>query len=319
MIRYFLKRLLLMIPTFFAILLIAYLMTSNLTGTIVDAMSAYGEGDALDSFYEKIDAPDNRVTKFVRYCYDLVVHGEMGKTSSATFIKDEVAFRLKYTAGVAVLGFLVSILIGIPLGVLAAVNHNRWPDHTVSTFSTFLASIPSYCVVLVLVFIFSLWLGILPVSGIDTWKGYVMPVIVLGVGGMSLASRMTRSAVLEILSKPYLTVLRAKGLPEWKILYKHVLKNAVVPLLSVAGNIAVAALCSTLIVENFFSVPGIGAYLVNAVKGRDQQRLLGSVVVLALIIMGIGFVTDMLGVLCSPKFRKQIGKNGRKLSKGADE
>ena len=308
MIRYFLKRLLLMIPTFFAIILIAYLMTSNLTGAGADAMRAYGDGDALDSFYEKTDAPDNRATKFIRYCYDLVVHGEMGKTSSATYIEDEIAFRLKYTAIVASLGFLLSVLIGIPLGVIAAVNHNRWQDHAVSLFSTFLASIPSYCLVLFLIFIFSLWLDILPVLGIETWKGYVMPVMVLGAGGMSLASRMTRSAVLEILSKPYLTVLRAKGLPEWKVLYKHVLKNAIVPVLSVTGNIAVAAVCGTLIVENFFSVPGIGAYLVNAVVKRDQPRLLGSIVVLALIIMCIGFVTDLLSALCNPKFRKQIRK-----------
>lgn len=313
MIRYFLKRLLLMIPTFFVILLIAYLLTSNLTGARVDALSAYGDGDALDSFYEKIDAPDNRATKFVRYCYDLVIHGKMGKTSVGTYIEDEVAFRIRYTAVVATLGFLLSMLLGIPLGIIAAVNHNRWPDHSVSLFSTFLASVPSYCLVLFLVFVFCIWLDILPVLGVTTWKGYVMPTIVLGAGGMALASRMTRSVVLEILSKPYLTVLRAKGLPEWKILFKHVLKNAVSPILSVAGNIAVASVCSTLIVENFYTIPGIGAYIVDAVSRRDQHRLLGSIVVLTLIIMGIGFVTDMLASLCDPKFRKHIReKNGKK-------
>ena len=299
-----------MIPTFFLIILIAYFMTTNLSGTSVDAMSAYGDGDALDSFYEKVDAPDNRITKFVRYCYDLIIRGEMGKTAEGTYIEDELAFRIKYTAIVAVLGFLVSVLVGIPLGIIAAVHHNRWQDHAVSFVSTFLASIPSYCLVLFLIFIFCLCLDILPVFGIETWKGYVMPTLVLGAGGMSLASRMTRSAVLQILSKQYLTVLRAKGLPEWKILYKHVLKNAIVPVLSVAGNIAVAALCSTLIVENFYSVPGIGAYLVHAVVRRDQPRLLGSIVVLAVIIMMIGFVTDILSALFNPKFRIQLKKKG---------
>ena len=317
MIRYFLKRLLLMIPTFFVILLIAYFMTSNLTGTQVDDINAYGTGDALDAFYEKVDAPDNRATKFVRYCYDLIVHGEMGKGPNGSYIKEELAFRLKYTAIVAALGFALSIIIGVPLGIIAAVHHNRWPDHSVSLVSTFLASIPSYCLVLFLVFVFCLWLDVLPLMGITSWKSYVMPAIVLGAGGMALASRMTRSAVLDILSKPYLTVLRAKGLPEWQILYKHVLKNAVSPILSVAGNIAVAVLCSTLIVENFFSIPGLGAYLIGAVIRREQLRLLGTIVVLAIIIMLIGFTADMLGALCNPRFRKQIRKTGGR--KGAWE
>ena len=200
MIRYFLKRLLLMIPTFFVIIITAYLMTSNLTGTNIDGFTAYSDGDRLDSFYEKIDAPDNRATKFIRYCYNLVFRGEMGKTSEGTYIENEVAFRIKYTAVVAIFGFLLSILIGVPLGVIAAVNHNRWQDHAVSFVFIFLASIPSYCLVLFFVFIFCLWLDVLPLMGVSTWKGYVMPAMVLGAGGMSLASRMTRSAVIEILS-----------------------------------------------------------------------------------------------------------------------
>ena len=106
MVRYFLKRLLLMIPTFFLIILIAYFMTTNLSGASAEAMSAHGSGDMLDSFYEKIDAPNNRITKFVRYCYDMIIHGEMGKTAEGTYIEEELAFRMKYTAIVASLGFL---------------------------------------------------------------------------------------------------------------------------------------------------------------------------------------------------------------------
>lgn len=300
-----------MVPTFIAVLLVAYLMTSGLVGSRVDELSAYGNGDALDAVFQTLNAPDNRATKFLRYCYDLFLHGDMGTTGRGANVREEVTFRMKYTGLLAVLGFGASVLLGIPLGFVAAVNHNKWPDHTVSFVSAFLASIPSYCLALFLVLLFCLWLNLLPIYGIDTWKHYVMPTIVLGTGGMSLTSRMTRSAVLEILSKPYLTVLRAKGLTERKIFFPHVLKNAVIPILSVVGNIAVAVLCSTLVVENFFSIPGIGSYLVAAVEQRNQYRLLGCIVVLSLVIIAINFLVDVFSALCDPKFRLQLHKQCR--------
>ena len=318
MIRYFMKRLLLVLPTFLVILLVAYLMTSGLVGTRKNAMSAYGDGDRLDAVFQAIDAPDNRATKFLRYCYDLFLHGDMGTLGSGTKVSQEVAFRIKYTVVLAILGFFASVLLGIPLGFAAALKHNKWPDHAVSFLSAFLASIPSYCLALFLVLLFCLWINVLPLYGMDSWKSYVMPTIVLGTGGMSLTARMTRSAVLEILSKPYLTVLRAKGLPEGKIFFQHILKNALVPILSVAGNVAVAVLCSTLVVENFFSVPGIGSYLVAAVGERNQYRLLGSIAALSLIIIAINFLVDILSALCDPQFRLQLNKKGSTRGKGAD-
>lgn len=312
------KRLILMIPTFIAILLVTYLITSALTGARVQEFSAYGDGDLLDEIFEKFDAPENRITKFTRYCFNLIAYGDMGKANTSTKIIDEVTFRIKYTLGLTALGFLLSILIGIPLGYVAALYRNRWPDRTVSFISAFLASIPSYCLALFLVIILCLWLKLFPVMGVETWKGFVIPTIVLGAGGVSITARMTRSEVLGILSKPYLTVLRAKGLPEWKILIEHVMKNAVTPILSVAGNIAVTVLCSTLVVENFFSVPGIGFYFVTAVEHREQIRILGSVVVVSLIIMVINFVSDILGALCNPKFRKQLKKKHGAHSRKGD-
>ena len=305
-----------MIPTFIAILLATYLITSALTGTRVQEFSAYGDGDLLDEIFEKIDASDNRITKFTRYCFNLVVYGDMGEANTSTKISEEVAFRIRYTLLLTALGFLLSILIGIPLGYIAAVYHNRWPDRTVSFVSAFFASIPSYCLAFFLVIILCLWLKKFPVAGIETWDGFVIPAIVLGAGGVSITARMTRSEVVAILSKHYLTVLRAKGLPERKILFEHVMKNAVTPILSVAGNIAVTVLCSTLVVENFFAIPGIGFYFVTAVDHREQYRILGSVVAISLIIMAINFISDVLGALCSPKFRIQLkkkhGLRGRK-------
>jgi ABC-type dipeptide/oligopeptide/nickel transport system permease component len=221
--------------------------------------------------------------------------------------------RIKGTLEIAALGFGVAVIIGIPAGIGSAVNHNGWKDNVLSVLTLIMASIPSFCLALFLVLLLALHLRLLPVFGLYSWKGYIIPTLVLGAGGIAMTTRMTRSAVLEILNLPYITTLRAKGMSERKILWVHVLKNALPPIISVMNNVAISVLCSTIVVENFFTVVGIGTMLVSAVGNRSQHQVLACTLVLAVVILVINFITDVCYILTNPRLRmEQSKKSGSK-------
>lgn len=302
-----------MIPTLLGIMLISFLLTANLIGSNPNEISAFGDGDALDSFYELINAGDNKGTKFIRYCYDIITKGDVGIDTG------DIVYRFKHTVMLASLGFAAAVIIGLPAGLVSAVRHNGWQDHVLSVATQIMASIPSFCLALFLVLIFSLYLKLLPAFGFESWKGYILPTMVLGAGGIALTARMTRSAVLEILNMPYVTTLRAKGLSEKSVLWVHVLKNAISPIISVLSNIAISVLCSTLVVENFFSIAGMGSFVVNAVGRRSQRQVLACVLILATTILLLNFCTDICYVLANPQLRMRYGKKTAAGEKGGEQ
>lgn len=315
--KYFLKRLLLLIPTLLLVMLVVFLLVYNLTGTNTDEIRAFADGDSLDQFFIRINAGENAITKFVRYIYDLVTKGTFGRSSGIDL--DEMLIpRMKTTLLLALLGFLVSFIIGIPAGIYCAYRHNGTVDRILSFLTLLLSSIPSFCLALLLCLLFFMKLNILPVTGLSSWKHYVMPTLVLCGGGIAITTRMTRSAVLEILNKQYVTTLRAKGLREWKIVFVHVLKNALIPITSVLNNVAISVLCSTLIVENFFTIPGIGRLVIQSVSNRNPHMLLGCVLFLAAVICVITIITDFCYMAVSPQMRAQYKRKGRagKSAKG---
>lgn len=312
MFKWVLKRILIMIPLLLLIVFVIFLMISGLPGARQE-FTFYGGGDALDGFFASIGAEDNSVTQFVRYVYNTVTwDGVRQENTGFWAIANDLFYRLKNTLFVAMLGMLFALIVGIPAGLLAALKQNRWQDQAVNGAVTLIASIPPFCLALLLVLLLAVKLKLVPVFGVFTWQGYVIPTIVLGAGGAALAARMTRASVLDILSQPYIVTLQAKGLTSRRIIWIHVLKNALVPIVSVLNNIAIYVLCSTLIVENFFTVPGIGGYLLAAVSGRKQSRVIGCAIVLAILIMVINLVTDILYALADPQMRQKKTSGKRK-------
>lgn len=309
MVKYFIKRILLMIPTLLGILIVVFFLVYNLPGSSENEFSSAGDGDALDRFYESVGASDNAMTKLVRYFYDVVVYGDFGPPAGGTrSVGASLVMRAPRTLILTGIGLLISLAFGIPAGIMAATHQNRWQDHSVSFVSLAFSSVPSYCLALVLVLIFILWLGLLPSVAYSSWKSYILPAIVLGAGASAMIARMTRAAAIEVLGKPYITALRAKGVHERRVIYVHVLKNSLIPIVSSMNNIIIQMLCSTLIVENFFNITGLGTFLVSAITTRNQHVVLGGVMLLAVVIMLVSIVTDMLCILVNPRMKAQYSK-----------
>ena len=311
MVRYVLKRIILMIPMLLAIILVVQLLLVSVTDNSHGRFSAYGYDDGLESFLKEHEVPDKFPAQYLRYVYNLFVKRQFSPTEAGdTKFMKNITQRTGQTLKLTLLGIALTVLIGVPLGIVSAVHRDGAADRIISMLTLLFASIPSFCLAIFLVMIFSLALQLLPVFGITEPGAYIMPTFVLGIGGVALMVRMTRSAVSDVLERPYVTTLYAKGLAPRKIIFGHVLKNSLVTVVATVNNVVVQMFCSTLVVENFFSIPGLGSYLVESVLSRNMMGVLACVVIIAAILMLVGLLCEVLQLAADPRARKTVKTTG---------
>jgi peptide/nickel transport system permease protein len=203
----------------------------------------------------------------------------------------------------ALAAFLVAGLIAVPLGIVAALREGTAVDNVSVLFSLVGVSIPNFWLGPLLIILFSITLGWFPVSGRDGVVSLVLPAITLGTALAAILSRMTRASLLERLGEDYLVVARAKGLPEWKVILKHALRNALIPIITVMGLQIGALLSGAIITENVFSWPGIGSLLINAIEARDYPLVQGCVLFIALSYVSVNLLTDLFYGWMDPRIR----------------
>jgi peptide/nickel transport system permease protein len=214
-----------------------------------------------------------------------------------------IAERAPATLELALAAFLVAGLIAIPLGIIAALREGTAVDNASVLFSLLGVSIPNFWLGPLLIILFSIQLGWFPVSGRGGVGSLVLPAITLGTALAAILSRMTRASLLERLGEDYLTVARAKGLPEWKVILKHALRNALIPVITVMGLQFGALLSGAIITENVFSWPGIGTLLINAIEARDYPLVQGCILFITLSYVLVNLLTDLLYGWADPRIR----------------
>lgn len=233
-----------------------------------------------------------------------VVQGDLG-TSIRTGgpVTEEIAERLPYTLRLALGGTLVATLIGLVTGAVAAVRHNRAWDYVTMVLTLLAVSTPSYWLALMLMLVFSLQLGLLPSIGLQTPLHYVLPILTLGTQSAGLIARMTRSTLLDVLRQDYIRTARSKGVDETRVLYKHALRNTLVPVISVIGLRFGGLLAGTVLVESVFAIPGVGRMVVDAVLARDFPMIQGAVLVIAALYVITNMTVDVLYQVFDPRLR----------------
>lgn len=214
-----------------------------------------------------------------------------------------IAGRVPATVELALAAFLVAGVIAIPLGIVAALREGTVVDNASVLFSLVGVSMPNFWLGPLLIILFSIQLGWFPVSGRGGVGSLVLPAVTLGTALAAVLSRMTRASLLERLGEDYLTVARAKGLPEWKVILKHALRNALIPIITVMGLQFGALLSGAIITENVFSWPGIGTLLINAIAARDYPLVQGCVLFITLSYVFVNLVTDLLYGWVDPRIR----------------
>jgi ABC-type dipeptide/oligopeptide/nickel transport system permease component len=302
MLAYIIRRILQLIPVLFLISLLVFLMLHFIPG---DPAVVVAGLEAPVEVVEQIRA-ELGLDKPLRVQY-LAFMGRILKGDLGTSIRTgapvtlEIAERFPYTLTIAFWATLLAAVVGMTTGVIAAVNHNRFWDNVTMVLTLLAISTPSYWLGLMLMLLFALYLGLLPSFGVSTPLHYIMPVITLGTQSAGLIARMTRSAMLDVLSQDYVRTARAKGLREIRVILKHGLKNALLPVVTIVGLRFGGLLAGTVLVESVFAIPGIGRMMVDGVLNRDYPMVQGAVLIIAASFVIINMLVDVLYALIDPR------------------
>ncbi len=319
---YFLRRLLETVPTVLMITLVVFLMMQSIPGDPVVALlgEAYTEEQAVKVRAEYgLDRP-----VLVQYVVWLgkLVQGDWGTSilSGRPVLKD-VLIRLPVTLELIVISMGVALLIAIPAGIIGALRQNTWADYTATSVAMVGVSIPEFFIGVLLLLVFSFGLGgLLPssgwvylpgtcptiVCGTSLWgnmQHVLMPAFALGVGRAALLTRLLRASMLEVVRTEYVTTARAKGLSERPVIFKHALKNALIPTVTVMGLQIGFLIGGAIVVETLFAMPGLGTFGIEAIIGRDYQQVQGFALITALAFVVMNLLVDLTYTFLDPRIR----------------
>jgi peptide/nickel transport system permease protein len=314
-IRYTLHRLLQLIPVLLMVSMFVFLMVYALPGDVIDALA--GEAEAHDPLVraalEKELGLDQPIyIQYFKWLEKIVLHGDFGKSvTTRRSIGVEVFKRVPATVYLAVVAVVISLIIAIPMGTIAAVKRRTLTDYTVTTGAMLGLSIPQFWFAILCILFFALYLGWLPPSEYyspfdDFWLGLqhlILPASALGVRLAATTTRLTRSAMLDEITKDYVDTARSIGLPERKVVFKYTLRNALIPTITVAGLQFGNLLGGTVVIEAIFAWPGIGLTLLDAINSRDYPMVQASVLILATAFVLVNLLVDLSYRLLNPRIR----------------
>jgi oligopeptide transport system permease protein len=232
-----------------------------------------------------------------------VLRGDLGPsyTYQDRSVTQIILGGLPNTASLGILAALVAILVGVPLGVIAASRQNSVVDYTALAFGTVFASVPSFVLGFIMIIIFALSLHMVPTGGWGKPENYVLPVLTLGLNQAALLTRITRASVLDVSRQDFMRTARAKGLREFILVRRHLLKNALIPVVTVIGPVLAFLIVGSLVVESIFSVPGIGRLLVQGISQRDYSLIMGTTLVYAFVIAMLNLIVDVMYGFIDPR------------------
>ena len=312
MLSYLIRRLFTALLTIFLSAVLVFCALLAIPGDpaqVILGMSA--SPTALAALREQLDLNSPPVQRFWNWFSD-VLRGDLGL--SLQFKKSVrllIGERLGVSLTMAIAGSLLAGLIAIPLGIFAALNRNNSLDPFISAASQLGAAIPSFWLGLMMILLFSVQLGWLPAVGFMPWsrdplafmRSLIMPVLALGLGQAAIMTRMTRAAMLETLTQDYTRTARGKGLRQTTVVWKHALRNALITLMTILGISITGVLIGSIVIEQVFSVPGLGSLTLTAVKNRDFPLLQGQILIYASLIVLINFLVDISYGFLDPRVR----------------
>ncbi|ACT47635.1 nickel ABC transporter permease [Methylotenera mobilis] len=298
------QRLTSLLTVIFGVLVLTFLLIHLVPGDPVDVM--LGESaNVADRAALRADLGLNQplIQQFGHYVVKLM-QGDFGQSiHTQTPITELIKARYPATLKLALLSLLIGVVIGVPLGVFAALKAGHWQDFVVTIVSVRLSAMPAFWLGPVLMLIFAVWLGWLPVSGMDSEASIILPAVTLGFGLSAILTRMTRTSLLEVLNDDYIRTARAKGLSEQTVILRHALRAALLPIITIVGLQMGSLLAGTVITETIFSWDGIGRLLVESIEKRDYPVTQACVLIVALSYVLVNLFTDILYSLADPRVR----------------
>ena len=316
--RHLARRVLYLVPVWLAISLLAFGLGALAPGDPAEAIyfETFGEPPndelALEKLREELGLNDPLPIRYGRWLFD-AVRGDLGESyRSGMPVLPALISPLGSTLILALGGLIAASMIAFPLGILAAVKHNSLIDVVARFFSLIGAAIPSYWLAYMFILVFAVYLHWLPVAGAGSWRHLILPCFTLGLSGAALLSRLLRSSMLEVLGYDYIRTARAKGLSERKVILQHALRNALIPVVTVMGNMFGLLLSGAIIVETVFARPGLGRLIIEAISFRDYPVIQGFVLFTGTVFVLVSLIIDLSYTWIDPQVRLADGGPGRR-------
>lgn len=309
MYRYILKRLLLLTVVIVGVSFLVFFVLDLAPGdAALQILGDEATPESLEELREEMGLNDPLLVRYGRYMWNLL-RGDLGYSYK---YREDVIVLFKQRIGATMLLALssatVATLLSIPLGIIAALRRGSLIDNIASVISVLGLSAPNFWVGMILLIIFALNLHLLPSSGFESWKSIILPAITIGTGQVAVMARTTRSSMLDVLNQDYLMLARAKGVSERSVTWKHALKNALIPIITVLGTQVASCIGGAVVTENVFAWPGVGVMMVDAIKSRDLETVTGFLILTAVITSVILLIVDLLYAFVDPRIKAQYTK-----------
>lgn len=309
MAKYVIKRVLLLIPTVFVVVFIIFTIM-NITpgdpGRLILGPTA--SQSAVDAFNEEFGVNDPFFTRFFDYCNGLL-HGDFGTSyRSRQPVIGEILSRFPYTLTLALLSILIGAFLGISLGILSAVRQYSITDAVSTSIAMILGAVPAFLLGMVGIYLFSYKLNLLPSGGVRSWTSYILPVMTVSLSTAAGLLRITRAQVLETIRQDYVRTARAKGAAERRVIWKHALKNALLPVITTLGMRFGSSLGGSVVIEQVFNIPGLGNYILTSIQSKDMPAVLSSIILISVMFCLVMLVVDLIYAFIDPRIKAKYVK-----------
>lgn len=312
--KYVLKRLgwtlIIMLCVTILIFTITYFIPGDPARTMLGSLATASD---VANLRAKLGLDKSYLAQLGDYLYNLIFHLDFGISWTYQVpVVEELFHRMPLTLLIGGCAMVIQVLLGIPLGVYAATHQGKWQDYASIGISMVLISLPDFWVALMLIVLFSVNLEILPAYGIDNWTCFIMPIIATAISGIAMNARQARSAMLEVFRADYITTARAKGQEEKKVIWRHMFPNAMMPIITIVVGGLTRIVGGAAVIENIFSIPGVGQYMLNGINSMDFPVIRGSVIVLSLFSALSVLLMDLVYAMVDPRIKAQYASGKRR-------
>ncbi len=301
--RYILKRIIIGAVTLFLLSSATFFLMKATPGSPISG-EKYKTQEAYEAAREKYNLDKPIMEQYMIYLKG-IAQGDLGESmvKSGRFVSDTIVAGFPVTARVGTVAFATALVIGISLGTAAALSKKKWINNVCMFVATIGVSLPSFVLAVFMIIFIGVKLRLLPFIGLATPANYVLPVISLSLYPISMICRLTRSSILEVMKQDYIILARSKGTPYAKVVVKHALKNAMLPVVTYAGPAFAYLLTGSFVIENIYSIPGIGNEMVSALSTRDYPMIMGLTIFLGFLVIVFNLLTDIISAALDPRIK----------------
>ena len=303
MAKFILKRLGMMLIAMFMIILLTFVIMHSVPGSPFTNTKGVPD-EVIAAMEAKYGLDQPYYVQFFSYLGG-ILQGDLGPSYRYTgqTVNDFIASGAPVSARLGLVTVVFVLAAAIPMGILAALKNGKWQDMLLMAVATIGVTIPSFVIASLLIYTFSYQLNWLPTFGLDSWQGYILPVVALGGYSVSYIARLMRSSLLEVMGQDYIRTARAKGLTEFAVVARHALRNALIPVVTVLGPTIAGLLTGSFVIERIFAISGLGFYFVNSVSQRDYTTIMGMTIFYAAFLMAMVLLVDLFYCLIDPRIQ----------------